>query len=66
MTFESGEIWEACIKTGLRRIPLTRAPLMRPILDDYGQRVIVGTVTAGIWSLPVLDRPCLGKGVAGE
>jgi hypothetical protein len=66
MSFESGELWEACIKTGLRRIPLTRAPLMRPTLDDNRQRVIVGTVAAGVWSLPVRDTLCLGKGVDGE
>ena len=50
---DSGTLWEASIGGGWRSVQLTQSPLMRPVVDVHGSRVLIGSVGGGGWSVPI-------------
>lgn len=48
---ESGTLWEASPGGGCRPMRIAKGPLTRPVLDMQSDRVMVGSVGGGVWSV---------------
>ena len=57
VTDAEGTLWQARQGAGWDGIHVGRSPLLRPVLDLQRGRVLVGSETGSVWSLPVGIRP---------
>lgn len=49
----SGSLWQCCIKDGIRKFQLTRASLLRPVLDPAHGRLLVASAEREVWAIAV-------------
>jgi len=49
----SGSLWQCCIRDGIRKFQLTRAPLLRPVLDLAHRRLLVASSEREVWAIAV-------------